>query len=87
MVVYRLFAHEGDADIDEPFVAPVGHTLGKSSGNKQWLCNRSTPVINVNVALNTNNQSISTVNKYWNSYTCRTQSLKLHTVNVGHTLI
>lgn len=26
-----LFAHEGDADIDEPFVTPVGHTLGKSS--------------------------------------------------------
>lgn len=29
-----LFAHESDPDIDEPFVVPEGHTLGKTSDAK-----------------------------------------------------
>lgn len=29
---FRLFAHESDPDIDEPFVPSVGQTLGKATG-------------------------------------------------------
>ena len=29
--VLRLFAHSEDPDIDEPYQAPAGHTLGSSS--------------------------------------------------------
>ena len=30
----RLFAHSEDADIDEPFQAPTGYTLGKSDSSE-----------------------------------------------------
>jgi uncharacterized UBP type Zn finger protein len=32
-----LFAHEDDPDIDEPFVAPQGQTLGKASGIVRFM--------------------------------------------------
>lgn len=29
--LYRLFAHQDDADIDDPYVPPQGHTLGQGT--------------------------------------------------------
>ena len=33
MVSSRLFAHSDDPDIDDPYQAPAGHTLGGDTGS------------------------------------------------------